>query len=272
MAKFLTTVEISSEIQRIIVNAKKTLTLVTPYLSLSRNLMERISDADEDGVKITIIYGKNELTDKENKKLKKFNKLNVYYYKELHAKCYHNDDTMIITSMNLYEYSEKNNREMGILIDKNEDSDIFKESVREINSIKRNSKISQKTEENKEEDIKLKEIEYNIYDEYSDLRNFHLPTLKLLLEKEFPDVLFKLDKDLTADDFPIKGVDLLIDNSVDFSFREESTYNEIKKNYTPKMKFGLPKIRIYWNKQLNIYLEKGLLPEKTEIGLKVYYR
>ena len=37
--------------------------------------------------------------------------------------------------MNLYEFSEKNNREMGVLFDSVDDSDIFKEALKEIKSI-----------------------------------------------------------------------------------------------------------------------------------------
>ena len=43
--------------------------------------------------------------------------IDVYFNEKLHAKCYMNEDTAIITSMNLYEASEKN-RELGVLIQK----------------------------------------------------------------------------------------------------------------------------------------------------------
>lgn len=38
--------------------------------------------------------------------------------------------------MNLYEFSERNNREMGLLIERASDIDIYEETLREIESIK----------------------------------------------------------------------------------------------------------------------------------------
>ena len=52
MADFLTTNGTSSEIENIIIDAKKELTLVSPYLKLSKTFYERLRDADQRGVKI----------------------------------------------------------------------------------------------------------------------------------------------------------------------------------------------------------------------------
>ena len=40
---------------------------------------------------------------------------------------------MVVTSMNLYDFSEQNNREMGVLATRQEDEEFFKEAVREAN-------------------------------------------------------------------------------------------------------------------------------------------
>lgn len=48
---------------------------------------------------------------------------------------------MVITSMNMYEFSEKNNREMGVFITKNEDPDIYNKAVKETASIIQSSEI-----------------------------------------------------------------------------------------------------------------------------------
>ena len=49
-----------------------------------------------------------------------------------------NEDTAIITSMNLYEASEKN-RELGVLIEKNCDRVLYDTTRDEVESIKNNS-------------------------------------------------------------------------------------------------------------------------------------
>lgn len=116
MAEFLTTSGTSHELENIIIDSKKKLTLVSPYLQLSKTFHQRLKDASNRGVKIVIIYGKDELKPNERNSLAELRNVELYYFENLHAKCYFNEDRMIITSMNMYEFSEKNNREMGVLI------------------------------------------------------------------------------------------------------------------------------------------------------------
>ena len=102
MATFLTTIDTSSEIERLILNAKSKLVLVTPYLKMSRLLHERIQDANKNGISITLIYGKCELQPEQWEKLSNLENVRIYFCDNLHAKCYHNGEQMIISSMNLF--------------------------------------------------------------------------------------------------------------------------------------------------------------------------
>jgi hypothetical protein len=70
--------------------------------------------------------------------MKEIQDLKVYEKSNLHAKCYLNEDRAIICSMNLYDYSQQNNIEMGILITKEQDKDAYNELIEEINNIKIN--------------------------------------------------------------------------------------------------------------------------------------
>lgn len=79
MAKFLTTAATSFYIEEIINEAENNLTLITPYLSLSNNLFERLVDADSRGVVINLVYGKSELSVNEKSKLK-IPKMDLHYY------------------------------------------------------------------------------------------------------------------------------------------------------------------------------------------------
>lgn len=139
MADFITTKEISSKIEEIIKKSKKKLVLVSPYLQISNIFLERLKDASNRGVNIKIVYGKDNLNKLEFKQLSSLNNLDLYFYEQLHAKCYFNESKMVITSMNLYEYSEKNNREMGIIIDRISDNAIFDEAINETKSIIENA-------------------------------------------------------------------------------------------------------------------------------------
>ena len=53
----------------------------------------------------------------------------------MHAKCYYNEKTMVICSMNLHTYSEEFNREMGVLISIEKDSNAYNDAKKEIKSI-----------------------------------------------------------------------------------------------------------------------------------------
>jgi len=136
MAEFLTTTGTSAQIEQIIIKAKKYLIICSPFLKISKTFYERLIDADSKDVSITIIYGKSELTNSEEEKLTDLKNLELYYLENLHAKCYANENTMIITSMNFYEYSLHNNREMGILIRRADDNELYSDGIDELRSIR----------------------------------------------------------------------------------------------------------------------------------------
>lgn len=135
MAEFLTTSGTSYQLEQLIINANKKLVLISPYLQLSKTLYERLKDASKKNVQIKIVYGKDELKPNEKNSLAELENVSLFYFENLHAKCYLNESKMIITSMNMYEFSEKTNREMGVLIDRNKDSETYEKAVYEVKSI-----------------------------------------------------------------------------------------------------------------------------------------
>lgn len=139
MADFLTTADIVAETEKIIKGAKEKLTLVSPYIQMSRTLVERLQDADERGVDTTLVYGKVDLNREQREMLGTLNGLSLYFSENLHAKCYFNETHMIIGSMNLYQFSERNNREMGLLVTFGKDRKAYKGAVEEVESIIRSS-------------------------------------------------------------------------------------------------------------------------------------
>ncbi|XOV69280.1 MAG: phospholipase D family protein [Fluviicola sp.] len=141
MAEFLTTNGTSYHIENVILGAKQKLVLVSPYLQLSKTFYERLKDAANKGVKVKIIYGKDELKPNEKNSLAELKNLELFFFENLHAKCYFNEREMVITSMNMYEFSEKNNREMGVFITKEKDPELFEKAVNETLSIVRSSEI-----------------------------------------------------------------------------------------------------------------------------------
>lgn len=139
MAEFLTTHGTSYHIEKIIIEAKNKLVLVSPYLQISKTFYERLRDASNKNVTIKIIYGKDELKPNEKNSLAELKNVELYYFQNLHAKCYLNESKMVITSMNMYEFSEKTNREMGVLIDRISDKELFDKAIEETLSILQSS-------------------------------------------------------------------------------------------------------------------------------------
>lgn len=139
MASFLTTIGTSNQIEKILIEAKKELVLISPFLKISKTFFERLNDASKRDVRIKIVYGKDELRTSEQEQLKRLNNLELFFFENLHAKSYYNESEMVITSMNMYEFSEKNNREMGVFIRKNGDRKLYMDAVDETMSIVNNS-------------------------------------------------------------------------------------------------------------------------------------
>lgn len=115
MAKFLTTRQTTSELESIITNAHKELVLISPYIKIADNLFPSLQQADRKNVHITVVYGKQELDETVRKQLSQLEHLTLLFLERLHAKCYYNETRMVISSLNLYDFSE-GNFEMGVLL------------------------------------------------------------------------------------------------------------------------------------------------------------
>jgi len=141
MAKFINTRKAVSEIEDLIKNAGEKLILVSPYLKLSKDFKELLTYRNNKDKITTVIFGKQELNPDEMKFLQGLRFVILKYNEDLHAKCYANDDKMVITSLNLYEFSMANNKEMGVLIDKNDtaDAQLFDDAMKEVDYINHTS-------------------------------------------------------------------------------------------------------------------------------------
>jgi len=137
MAKFINTRKAVAAIEDLIKEAEDKLVLISPYLKLSKDFKELLTYRNSKDKITTIIFGKQELNPNEMKFLEGLRFVILKYNQDLHAKCYMNDKQMIITSLNLYEFSMANNKEMGVLIDFSDENDktLFEDAVKEIDYI-----------------------------------------------------------------------------------------------------------------------------------------
>ena len=125
MAKFLDTTGVSNELAQIIKGAKEKLILISPYLQIGDRFKEFLEEQDRQKIDIRIIYGKSELQPQENNWLKSLKSVRTSICKNLHSKCYLNEKEALISSMNFYEFSQMNNNEMGIVVYKSEDPQLY---------------------------------------------------------------------------------------------------------------------------------------------------
>ncbi len=131
MAKFLTTRGTASEIEKIINNAQKSLVLISPFIKIPDSLFQNLIAADQRNVRITLIYGKNNLEPQTREQFQKLKNFRLCFLENLHAKCYFNEQDMVISSLNLYDFSEQNNREMSVLISRSTDEEVFNDAYKE---------------------------------------------------------------------------------------------------------------------------------------------
>jgi hypothetical protein len=271
MGKFLNTEAIITEFKKILDRAKFEVVIITPYLNLSESLICKFLELNNKGVEILLIHRDDKLDEGTKQKIRSIPNLTTMHHPTLHAKCYFNENRMIISSFNLLEYSEKNNREMGVLlicegegeddVFSLDDFQIFDDCLIEVKKIVKSSDIIQRSNKIKDEfsyiflkdnQTLLHEIAININKQFEnktfepsnteyfescvECTNYH-NRVKELLQIEIYNVSsnsynWKITRALLFLSHPVKQLDVL---------RSEFITNY--SNYKLKIDF-----KYYWNK------------------------
>jgi hypothetical protein len=137
MAKFLNTSGLNYYLEELIKRAKERLILISPYLQFNDRIKELIQEKNAAFIPVRIIYGKTQLDATEAAWLRGLKSVKIGFCKNLHAKCYLNENAALIASLNLYEFSQVNNNEMGVLLSLRDDEDAFREAVKEAERLDR---------------------------------------------------------------------------------------------------------------------------------------
>lgn len=147
MATFLTTTGISDQLHKLINQSQRNIILISPYLKFSKLLRQALELRVKENIKVLIIYGKEELQSEQITWLKSLKKsVLVKFCENLHAKCYANEQEAIVTSMNLHEYSQANNR---MHLTKVDDGNAFRNLVKEVNRLIDISKVIDLSQDSK---------------------------------------------------------------------------------------------------------------------------
>lgn len=146
MAKFVYGNDLIAALTNILKEAKSELYLISPYIKLHSRFKDELKKKmDMPELEITIVFGKNEddlrksLYPEDLAFLIQLPNIKICYEPRLHAKYYANEAAGLITSMNLYDFSQNNNIESGVLTKRsffggaldNEASDYFVNEVAE---------------------------------------------------------------------------------------------------------------------------------------------
>ena len=121
MSKFVTGKELEEVVYDILFEAKRQLLLVSPYIKLDnyfREILDRHAHNPE--LELIVVFGKNEgniirsVSRVDLEYFTKFPNVTLIYAPTLHAKYYGNEVKGVVTSINLYDYSFRNNIEFGV--------------------------------------------------------------------------------------------------------------------------------------------------------------
>ncbi|ECI7801143.1 DNA repair protein, partial [Salmonella enterica subsp. enterica] len=131
MVQVLNTTGLNYQLEKTITEAEERIILISPYLKLSNRIKELIEDKNRLKVDIRIVYGKSELNSKEYEWLTNLPFVRLSFCENLHAKLYANENQCIVCSLNLYDFSQINNHEIGVLIIKEQEKDAYTSSLNE---------------------------------------------------------------------------------------------------------------------------------------------
>lgn len=256
MAKFLNTTLLNEWIPKLVNETVRELVIIVPYIKTSDKMYNCLFEANKRGVETTLVYRENKLTDIEKTKFQNLDNLNLMHHPNIHAKCYYNEKYLIITSMNMYEYSEINNREMGILLHKEEienskntwnnsidDIQIFNDAIQEIREIINGAELEKPSRETIDEGFEM-----NIIKTEKELISEECVLLsKLFGHKKIEPI------ELSRGYFPIcknyfDKIDVIFDRRIEVVLNHsdnklQDIYNKFTKQYN---EFMIENFKTYW--------------------------
>ena len=123
MGKFVSEELLNQELSKIIEEATESLILMSPYIKLNEKVRDRLLLVrDVQDLEITIVFGRSQrdkgksLSQEDLEFLKQFPNVQIRYLERLHAKYYANETSALLTSMNLHDYTLRNDIEFGIVL------------------------------------------------------------------------------------------------------------------------------------------------------------
>lgn len=237
------------------------------------------------------MYGKSDLHPNEQKQLDALTNIELFFLQNLHAKCYLNENVLVVSSMNLYEFSEKNNREMGIVLTRQDDGECFADALAEAHSIMAAAQVvsvrkpipetratvvvdrrnvtrasTPPAAEKVAERVSLEKPPYDSARMAQKLFEMlqQQPGLRELFSIETePHFSYKdrLVATITAENYPRRGIHFTFRGDIRFDFDDSDNYRAVKSSQRDKVEQSVSvggDYRCYWNRDvIQIYAAKS---------------
>jgi len=270
--RFLNRQGLVEGIKSIFKQSKSEIVILVPYIKISDAIWQEMKNAEKKGKHIIIVYRENEMKSVEKDKLYSLPHVTLLNHPHIHTKCYMNEESIIIGSMNLYEHSEVYNREMGVLAHLDSFDTIYEDAKREIREVIKASTIEKKSHLVINNGFKI-----NILTTDEELLRKYLdPINKVFVNKEF--AIKPVDEDQTEIICNPYYENMIV--YLDYDIYENSEVNirrarirlemTIEKQielqtrfWSNKERSGLDQFNIYWykKKDINIYPKNQDYPQ-----------
>lgn len=135
MAKFLGSSATAFHLEQLIKTARERLVLVNPLLKFSGRTKELLEE--KNGLDVRVVYGKCDLQPDELQWLRSVPFVHTHFCRSLTAKCYVNEELCIVTSLDLLDFGQVTNNEVGVLISRAEDADLYHDANEEAQRLLR---------------------------------------------------------------------------------------------------------------------------------------
>jgi hypothetical protein len=129
MAEIITAKGTGFFIEKVIRGARERIVLISPFLKVQKLYLDELKASARRGVSISVLFREDEARKEQVEALLEVEGIKLFQLPELHAKCYFNEHRFVLTSMNLHDHSERNNKELGIMLEKGIDEPLFNDAL-----------------------------------------------------------------------------------------------------------------------------------------------
>ncbi|MEO8087772.1 MAG: phospholipase D-like domain-containing protein [Bacteroidota bacterium] len=133
MAEVIDKYQIVRYISKLLPEARDRVWIVSPYIKLPDFLNLDLDNPKYEKIRVDIVCGKHRIDAGPYNYFSGRNNVHLHFCKKLHSKIYMNDQYGIICSMNLYDYSIRNNIETGVYFSKFDQ--LYEQCRRKMNGI-----------------------------------------------------------------------------------------------------------------------------------------